>query len=206
MVEGRQVTEQPEPIEADDAQSEEQKPNPASAAKKPRTEIGWAGSSQTVPPRSVPATAPMTFRRGPQGRWSTLQPAAPRRTAAVAAAAGTRHYRCHGNRVGPTWHALTATRPWRHGSRRPPACPRTRHRTGAPARTEPAHRCCRRAALEGFLRQYRHLMQTVLLVAGVVSLFLPHQLETAIVLMHHLLNAAMGLNQVRSASVAASAR
>jgi hypothetical protein len=49
-------------------------------------------------------------------------------------------------------------------------------------------------------------MQTVLLVAGVVSLFLPHQLETAIVLMHHLLNAAMGLNQVRSASVAASAR
>ena len=49
-------------------------------------------------------------------------------------------------------------------------------------------------------------MQIVLLVAGVVSLFLPHQLETAIVLIAiTLLNAAMGLNQEGKASASVAA-
>ena len=59
---------------------------------------------------------------------------------------------------------------------------------------------------KAFLRQYRDLMQIVLLVAGVVSLFLPHQLETAIVLIAiTLLNAAMGLNQEGKASASVAA-
>ncbi len=57
-----------------------------------------------------------------------------------------------------------------------------------------------------FLRQYRDLMQVVLLVAGIVSLFLPHQLETAIVLIGiTLLNAAMGLSQEGKASASVAA-
>ncbi len=57
-----------------------------------------------------------------------------------------------------------------------------------------------------FLRQYRDLMQIVLLVAGIVSLFLPHQLETALVLIGiTLLNAAMGLNQEGKASASVAA-
>ncbi len=57
-----------------------------------------------------------------------------------------------------------------------------------------------------FLRQYRDPMQVVLLIAGVVSLFLPHQLETAIVLIGvTLLNAAMGLDQEGKASASVAA-
>ena len=57
-----------------------------------------------------------------------------------------------------------------------------------------------------FLRQYRDLMQIVLLIAGVVSLFLPHQLETALVLIGvTLLNAAMGLDQEGKASASVAA-
>jgi magnesium-transporting ATPase (P-type) len=57
-----------------------------------------------------------------------------------------------------------------------------------------------------FLRQYRDPMQVVLLVAGVVSLFLPNQLETAVVLIAlTLLNAGMGLNQEGKASASVAA-
>ena len=58
---------------------------------------------------------------------------------------------------------------------------------------------------QAFLRQYRDPMQIVLLVAGVISLFLPGQVPTGVVLIGlTLLNAAMGLNQEgKSASVAA---
>jgi P-type Ca2+ transporter type 2C len=57
-----------------------------------------------------------------------------------------------------------------------------------------------------FLRQYRDLMQIVLLAAGIVSLFLPHQLETALVLIGvTLLNAGMGLNQEGKASASVAA-
>src|SRR5512145_1421018 len=49
---------------------------------------------------------------------------------------------------------------------------------------------------QAFLRQYRDPMQLVLLAAGVVCIFIPGQLPTAIVLIAlTLLNAAMGLNQ-----------
>jgi Ca2+-transporting ATPase len=59
---------------------------------------------------------------------------------------------------------------------------------------------------QAFVRQYRDLMQIVLLAAGIVSLFLPHQLETAIVLIGvTLLNAAMGLNQEGKASASVAA-
>jgi Ca2+-transporting ATPase len=59
---------------------------------------------------------------------------------------------------------------------------------------------------QAFVRQYRDLMQIVLLAAGIVSLFLPHQLETALVLIGvTLLNAAMGLNQEGKASASVAA-
>jgi Ca2+-transporting ATPase len=59
---------------------------------------------------------------------------------------------------------------------------------------------------QAFLRQYRDPMQVVLLVGGVVSLFLPHQLETAVVLISlTLLNAAMGLNQEGKATASVAA-
>ena len=49
---------------------------------------------------------------------------------------------------------------------------------------------------QAFVRQYRDPMQIVLLVAGVLSLFIPNQFATGVVLiLLTLLNAAMGLNQ-----------
>jgi len=60
-----------------------------------------------------------------------------------------------------------------------------------------------------FLRQYRDPMQIVLLVAGIVSLFIPNQVATGIVLIGlTLFNAALGLNQEgkAEASVAALAK
>ena len=49
---------------------------------------------------------------------------------------------------------------------------------------------------QAFLRQYKDPMQIVLLAAGILSLFLPDQVATGVVLIGlTLLNAAMGLNQ-----------
>ena len=109
----------------------------------------------------------------------------------------------------PIWHALTVDevmaaqgvdargRPVDERGREPARTPRTRTSSTAAA-VEPRW--------QAFLRQYRDLMQIVLLVAGVVSLFLPHQLETAIVLIAiTLLNAAMGLNQEGKASASVAA-
>jgi Ca2+-transporting ATPase len=57
-----------------------------------------------------------------------------------------------------------------------------------------------------FLRQYRDPMQIVLLVAGGVSLFLPGQLATGIVLiMLTVFNAALGLNQEGKAEASVAA-
>jgi len=57
-----------------------------------------------------------------------------------------------------------------------------------------------------FLRQYRDPMQIVLLVAGAVSLFLPGQLATGILLiLLTLFNAALGLNQEGKASASVAA-
>ncbi len=54
---------------------------------------------------------------------------------------------------------------------------------------------------QAFARQYKDPMQIVLLAAGVVSLFLPGQVPTGVVLIAlTLLNAAMGLKQVGKAS------
>jgi Ca2+-transporting ATPase len=62
---------------------------------------------------------------------------------------------------------------------------------------------------QAFLRQYRDPMQIVLLIAGIVSLFIPNQVATGIVLIGlTVLNAALGLNQEgkAEASVAALAK
>ncbi|HET9345614.1 MAG TPA: cation-transporting P-type ATPase [Candidatus Limnocylindrales bacterium] len=59
---------------------------------------------------------------------------------------------------------------------------------------------------QAFLRQYRDPMQIVLLIAGVISLFLPGQVPTGVVLIGlTLLNAAMGLNQEGKASASVAA-
>ena len=57
-----------------------------------------------------------------------------------------------------------------------------------------------------FLRQYRDPMQLVLLAAGIVCIFIPDQLPTAVVLIAlTLLNAAMGLNQEGKAEASVAA-
>ncbi len=59
---------------------------------------------------------------------------------------------------------------------------------------------------QAFLRQYQDPMQIVLLVAGGISLFLPGQFATGVLLIIlTLLNAAMGLNQEGKASASVSA-
>jgi Ca2+-transporting ATPase len=59
---------------------------------------------------------------------------------------------------------------------------------------------------QAFLRQYKDPMQIVLLAAGVLSLFIPGQVPTGIVLIGlTLLNAAMGLNQEGKASASVAA-
>jgi Ca2+-transporting ATPase len=59
---------------------------------------------------------------------------------------------------------------------------------------------------QAFVRQYRDPMQLVLLAAGVLSLFIPDQVPTAVVLIGlTLLNAAMGLNQEGKASASVAA-
>jgi P-type Ca2+ transporter type 2C len=68
----------------------------------------------------------------------------------------------------------------------------------AAAKTEPRWR--------SFLRQYKDPMQVVLLIAGVISLFIPGQFATGIVLISlTLLNAAMGLNQEGKAEASVAA-
>src|SRR4030095_13413280 len=59
---------------------------------------------------------------------------------------------------------------------------------------------------QAFLRQYKDPMQIVLLIAGIVSLFIPGQVPTGVVLIGlTLLNAAMGLNQEGKASASVAA-
>jgi Ca2+-transporting ATPase len=59
---------------------------------------------------------------------------------------------------------------------------------------------------QAFLRQYTDPMQIVLLVAGVLSLFIPNQFATGVLLIGlTLLNAGMGLNQEGKASAATAA-
>jgi Ca2+-transporting ATPase len=59
---------------------------------------------------------------------------------------------------------------------------------------------------QAFLRQYRDPMQIVLLAAGVLSLFIPDQVPTGVVLIVlTLFNAAMGLNQEGKASASVAA-
>jgi Ca2+-transporting ATPase len=59
---------------------------------------------------------------------------------------------------------------------------------------------------QAFLRQYKDPMQIVLLAAGILSLFLPDQVPTGVVLIGlTLLNAAMGLNQEGKASASVAA-
>jgi Ca2+-transporting ATPase len=59
---------------------------------------------------------------------------------------------------------------------------------------------------QAFLRQYKDPMQIVLLVAGILSLFIPNQFATGVLLIFlTLLNAAMGLNQEGKASASVAA-
>ena len=59
---------------------------------------------------------------------------------------------------------------------------------------------------QAFIRQYKDPMQIVLLAAGVLSLFIPDQFATGVVLIGlTLLNAAMGLNQEGKASASVAA-
>ena len=59
---------------------------------------------------------------------------------------------------------------------------------------------------QAFVRQYKDPMQIVLLAAGVLSLFIPGQFATGVVLIGlTLLNAAMGLNQEGKASASVAA-
>ena len=59
---------------------------------------------------------------------------------------------------------------------------------------------------QAFLRQYKDPMQIVLLAAGILSLFLPGQFATGVVLIGlTLLNAAMGLNQEGKAEASVAA-
>ena len=59
---------------------------------------------------------------------------------------------------------------------------------------------------QAFLRQYRDPMQIVLLAAGILSLFIPGQVPTGVVLIGlTLLNAAMGLNQEGKATASVAA-
>ena len=59
---------------------------------------------------------------------------------------------------------------------------------------------------QAFLRQYRDPMQIVLLAAGILSLFIPGQVPTGVVLIGlTLLNAAMGLNQEGKANASVAA-
>jgi P-type Ca2+ transporter type 2C len=59
---------------------------------------------------------------------------------------------------------------------------------------------------QAFVRQYRDPMQIVLLAAGILSLFIPSQVATGILLIGlTLLNAAMGLNQEGKASASVAA-
>ena len=60
--------------------------------------------------------------------------------------------------------------------------------------------------LTAFIRQYQDGMQIVLLVAGIISLFLPGQVPTGVVLIAlTLFNAAMGLNQEGKAGASVAA-
>ncbi len=59
---------------------------------------------------------------------------------------------------------------------------------------------------QAFVRQYKDPMQIVLLAAGVLSLFIPNQVATGVVLIAlTLLNAAMGLSQEGKASASVAA-
>jgi len=59
---------------------------------------------------------------------------------------------------------------------------------------------------QAFVRQYKDPMQIVLLVAGILSLFIPNQFMTGVLLIGlTLLNAAMGLNQEGKASASVAA-
>jgi P-type Ca2+ transporter type 2C len=59
---------------------------------------------------------------------------------------------------------------------------------------------------QAFLRQYKDPMQIVLLAAGILSLFIPSQVATGVLLIGlTLLNAAMGLNQEGKASASVAA-
>ena len=59
---------------------------------------------------------------------------------------------------------------------------------------------------QAFVRQYKDPMQIVLLGAGILSLFIPNQVATGVVLiLLTLLNAAMGLNQEGKANASVAA-
>ena len=88
-------------------------------------------------------------------------------------------------RSGPAWHAMTPGRgargAGRHAGRRPDR--RRGHDAARQVRREQVRRGGQGSRRwKAFLRQYRDPMQLVLLGAGIVSMFLPGQFATGVVL------------------------
>ena len=117
-------------------------------------------------------------------------------------------YDAMSNGEPPVWHAMSpdealrarrSTR--RQGSRRPRVTTRTQ--TYGPNKFAEAPK---EPAWKAFLRQYGDPMQIVLLIAGGISLFLPDQFATGILLIGlTLLNAFLGMNQEGKAEASVAA-
>src|SRR6187402_3121554 len=113
-----------------------------------------------------------------------------------------------GTSTDVAWHALAPDETLRQQSVTPEAgltsaeAQARRGRYGANRFAEPP----KEPRWQAFLRQYRDPMQIVLLAAGILSMFIPGQVPTGVVLIGlTLLNAAMGLNQEGKASASVAA-
>ena len=106
-------------------------------------------------------------------------------------------YDAMSNGEPPVWHAMSPDEALRaRRSTRRQGSRRRGHHPDADVRAEQVRRGAQGAAWKAFLRQYGDPMQIVLLIAGGISLFLPDQFATGILLIGlTLLNAFLGMNQ-----------
>jgi Ca2+-transporting ATPase len=108
----------------------------------------------------------------------------------------------------PVWHALTPADALERQGVTVEAGLTTAEAEARRAKVGPNRfaEAAREPRWQAFLRQYRDPMQIVLLAAGVLSMFIPGQVPTGVVLIAlTLLNAAMGLNQEGKASASVAA-
>jgi Ca2+-transporting ATPase len=113
-----------------------------------------------------------------------------------------------GASTAPVWHALTPAEALSRQGVTVEAGLSTAEAEARRAKVGPNRfaEAAREPRWQAFLRQYRDPMQIVLLAAGVLSLFLPDQVATGVVLIGlTLFNAAMGLNQEGKASASVAA-